>query len=189
MIEPSWAARPITPEELLAVLHRQPVPGLNEHHPIVAAIRRCTLGNAARQAFTEARARGYLLLIRGSYGTFTQANTKANHAEGHLLSIWGWWCLATRQPEIVVDRPRSGGVRLRCDLAPTGRTWPLHAFPSIARLVGDLVPIEPGGWLFSPDLLEIDGLDLDSAVGVARALVASHAKASAYRITASPGAN
>lgn len=185
MIEPRWATRPITPDELLALHYRRDVPGLNDDDPIVQAIRRCTLGNSARLAFTEARDRGYLLLIRGSYATFTGANQQADHEEGHLLCIWSWWCLATKHPEIVVDRPHSAvSVRLRCDLATTGRTWPLHAFAAIAQLVGGLVPVEAGGWLFTEDVLELDGLDQESATGVARALVASHAKAQAKRIAA-----
>jgi hypothetical protein len=65
----------------------------------------------------------------------------------------------------------SDAVRIRCDLSTTGRTWDFAAFGQAARLIHHLHAVEPGGWLFSNDVLEVDGLQMDDAIGVARDLV------------------
>lgn len=71
-----------------------------------------------------------------------------------------------------MERARaSDAVRVRCDLSPTGQTWDLAAFVAVARLLAPHQGHPGAGWLFTADVLEVDGLDMEDAISVARGLV------------------
>lgn len=72
----------------------------------------------------------------------------------------------------MLERARvSDAVRVRCDLSPTGRTWTLATFAVVARLLASHWAHAGAGWLFTTDVLEVDELDMESAISVARGLV------------------
>jgi hypothetical protein len=62
----------------------------------------------------------------------------------------------------------SDGARIRCDLSPTQREWGFDAFRTMARLLGDQEPVDRGGWLFTQDELQVEGLEMEAAITVAR---------------------
>jgi hypothetical protein len=161
--EPRWHTRRITAAEVLRLARGEPVPGVNTHDPRVQSIRGCRLTNIARMALSEALRCGYL------YVQLTLYEPQVAH---NLRSLWGWWCGAAGHPEVVLSRTRgSDGVRIRCDLSPTGRAWGFDAFPVVARLLGEQQPIDRAGWLFTPDELQVEGLEMEEAITVARGLV------------------
>ena len=163
-VEPRWNPRRITAAEVLQLSRWEDVPGINPDDPRVQGIRRCTLDNIARLALSDALRRGYLYLNHRSY-----------HADDdqHLATLWGWWCAAAGHPEIVMERGESGdAVRVRCDLSTTGRTWDFGAFAQVARLIGPLhAGHGGGGWMFTTDVLEVDGLQMEDAISIVRELV------------------
>ncbi len=161
--EPRWHPRRISAAEVLRLARGESVPGVNPQDPRVQSIRGCRLTNIARMALSEALRHGYL------YVQLTLYEPQVAH---NLTTLWGWWCAAAGHPEIVMSTTRgSDGVRVRCDLSPTGRDWRFDAFRTMARLLGDQHPIDRAGWLFTPDELQVDGLEMEEAITVARRLV------------------
>jgi hypothetical protein len=161
--EPRWHTRRITAAEVLRISRGEPVPGVNTQDPRVQSIRRCRLTNVARMALSEALRCGYL------YVQLTLYEPQVAH---NLRTLWGWWCAAAGHPEIVLSRTRgSDGARIRCDLSPTGRDWGFEAFPVMARLLGEQHPVDRASWLFTQDELQVDGLEMEEAITVARGLV------------------
>jgi hypothetical protein len=67
--------------------------------------------------------------------------------------------------------PLSDAVRLRCEFAPTGRTWGFDAWRSIGRLLYQQQPVGRAGWLFTEQELQLDSLEKEVAIGLARDLV------------------
>lgn len=164
-VEPRWCTRPITAQEVVQVATRfsRDVPGLDPHDPRVEAIQRSAVGNLGRLAFNEARRRGWLFVNRGMY---------RDGEDARLINLWGWWCAAARHPEIVMLQVSGEeGARFRCDLSSTGRSWDLHAIPSIGGMLHDVYPVSGSGWIFTPDLLEVDGLCSEDAITLARSFV------------------
>jgi len=161
--EPRWDARRITAAEVLQLSRWEEVPGINPDDPRVQGIRRCTLDNIARLALAEALRTGYLYVNRRNYHV---------DDDQHLATLWGWWCAAAGHPQIVIERGEArDAVRIRCDVSSTGKTWDFAAFAQVARLISPLHASDPGGWLFTDDVLEVDGLDMEDAISVARELV------------------
>lgn len=164
-VEPRWCARPMTANEVVQVANgsSRDVSGLDPDDPRVRAIQRSAIGNLGRLAFNDARLQGWLFVNRDMYH---------EDEDERLIGLWGWWCAAARHPEIVV-RQVSGadGIRLRCDLSSTGRSWELHALLSIARMLQGVYLVPGSSWIFTSDLLEIDGLSSDDAISLARRLV------------------
>jgi hypothetical protein len=164
-VEPRWHTRRITAAEVVRRSQREDVPGINLHDPRVQAIRSCTLSTLGRLAFADARRQGYLYVNLPSH----EAGYRHN-----LETLWGWWCAAAGHPEIVLATvPVSDAVRVRCDLAPTGRSWGYDAFRTIGRLVCPLLPVGRARWLFTQDELQVDDLPMEDAIGLARDLVVS----------------
>ncbi len=162
-VEPCWHTRRITAAEVLKLWRGERVPGVSEADPRVQSIRRCRLTNVARMALSEARRHGYLSV---------QVTLHDPDVAHNLTTLWGWWCAAAGHPEIVLRTARgTDAVRVRCDLSPTGRSWGFDAFPVMARLLGDQHPVDCAGWLFTQDELQLDGLEMEEAITVARGLV------------------
>jgi hypothetical protein len=93
-------------------------------------------------------------------------------AAQRLETLWGWWYAAAGHPEIVLRTARgTDAVRVHCDLSPTGREWGFDAFRTIAPLLGDQHAVDRASWLFTPDELQLDGLEMEEAITVARGLV------------------
>lgn len=163
-VEPRWCARPITPNEIVQVASgpSRDVSGLDLDDPRVQAIQRSALGSLSRLAFNDARRQGWLFVNRGIFH---------EDEEERLIGLWRWWCAAARHPEIVV-RQVSGanGARLRCDQSSTGRSWDLYALLSIVPMLRNVYPVPGSSWIFTPDLLEIDGLCSEDAISLARRL-------------------
>lgn len=163
LVEPRWSARRLSAAEVLALARGEDAPGIDRGDPRVRSIRRCTIENIARSALSEARRTGYLSVRH--YRCDPETN------DG-LTMLCYWWCAAAGPPSIVMEiMPATDAVRIRCDLSPTGGTWDFVAFAQIARLISPLHASAPGGWLFTDDVLEVDGLDMESAISVARGLV------------------
>jgi hypothetical protein len=163
LAEPRWYARRITAPEVLRLSRGEPVPGVSEQDPRVQSIRGCRLTNIARMALSDALRCGYL------YIQLTLYEPQIAH---NLRTLWGWWCAAAGHPEIVLSTAQSSdAVRIRCDLSPTGRAWGFDAFRAMARLLGDQHAVDRAGWLFTPDELQIDGLEMEEAITVVRGLV------------------
>lgn len=167
-VEPRWCARPMTVHEVVQVANgsSRDVPGLDQLDPRVQAIQRCSaIGPLGRSVFNDARRQGWLFVNRGPYH---------DDEVERLINLWGWWCAAARHPEVVI-RNVSGtaGTQLHfhCDLSSTGRSWELPALLSIARMLRNGYPVPGSSWIFTSDLLEIDGLCSDDAISLARRLV------------------
>jgi hypothetical protein len=162
-VEPRWAARRISAAEVVCLWQREDVPGLDPADPRVQAIRHCTLSTIGRQSFADARRTGYL---------FVGLPSHEQEASTRLETLWGWWCAAAGHPEITLSTARhTDAVRLRCDLAPTGRSWGYDAFRTIGRLLYQQQPVGRAGWLFTEQELQVDGLEMEDAIGLARDLV------------------
>jgi hypothetical protein len=161
--EPRWHPRRVTAAEVLRLARGEPLPGVNTQDPRVQSIRRCRLTNVARMALSEALRQGYL---------YVQLTLYEPEVEHNLGTLWGWWCAAADHPEIVLGTTRaSDGVRIRCDLSPTGREWSFDAFRTMAQLLGEQHPADRAGWLFTQDELQVDGLEMEEAIAVVRGLV------------------
>lgn len=163
LIEPQWVKRRITAAEVIKINRGEIVPGLNHNDPRVQNIQHCILNNPGRLAFGEALRQGYLFLNRPIYPD--GIDTKLN-------SLWDWWCTAAEHPRIVMSTlALSDGVRIRCDISTTRKYWALQDFGSMARLFDGVMTLDDQGWLFTRDELEVDGLEMEDAVGIARGLV------------------
>jgi hypothetical protein len=148
---------------VLRLSRGEDVPGVSTADPRIESIRHCRLTNVARMALSEALRSGYLSVQHTLYDSDVAHN---------LTTLWGWWCAAAGHPEIVISTTRgSDAVRVRCDLSPTGRDWGFDAFRTMARLLGEQQPIDRAGWLFTQDELQVDGLEMEEAITIARGLV------------------
>lgn len=164
-VAPQWHTRRLTAAEVIRLWQGDPVPGVNPRDPRVRAIRRCIVGNIGRTAFAVARHSGYLYLNRAQHHD-------DDGDPDRLRALWGWWCAGAGHPEVVLERGRgSDAVRVRCDLSPTGRVWNMAAFGTVARLLAPHRGHPGAGWLFTADVLEVDGLDMESGISIARGLV------------------
>ena len=162
-INPRWAARRITAAEVVRLSHWEEVPGIDLDDPRVQSIRRCSLDNLGRLALAEARRTGYLYVRHDPHAL------ERNHS---VTKLWDWWCAAAGHPQIVMALGRtSDAARIRCDLSTTGKTWNFATFAQVARLISPLHASCLGGWLFTNDVLEIDGLEMEDAICVVRELV------------------
>jgi hypothetical protein len=162
-VAPRWSTRRISAAEVVRLWQREDVPGLTPHDPRVQSIRHCTLSTSGRLAFADARRTGYLYVNLPSHEAAYRHN---------LETLWAWWCAASGHPEIVLSTARdSDAVRLRCDLAPTGRSWGYDAFRRIGRLLCQLLPVGRASWLFTEQELQVEGLEMEEAIGLARDLV------------------
>jgi hypothetical protein len=162
-VEPRWSARRISAAEVVRLWQGEPVPGLEPADPRVQSIRHCTLSTVGRTAFADARRTGYLFV-----GLYSHEPDTASRLE----TLWGWWCAAAGHPEITLATARhTDAVRLRCDLAPTGRSWGFDAWRTIGRLLYQQQPVGRASWLFTEQELQLDGLEMEEAIGLARDLV------------------
>lgn len=151
-------ARPLTPDEVVALGRGERVAHLRDDVR-VAAIRRCALNGQGEQLFRDARERGYVVLPGGPHLTETC---------GRLATLWGWWCAAAKRPEATIDlrlADRASGARVRVDLAPTGRAFLPAILGPVGRVWAEYVGTrtECGGWLVTPDVVELYAPDLDGA--------------------------
>jgi hypothetical protein len=161
--EPRWSARRITAAEVLKLWRGEAVPGVSDADPRVQSIRACRLDNHGRLAIAGALRAGYLYVNRTMYhdGVDTRLETR-----------WGWWCAAAGHPEITLSTVRNtDAVALRCDLAPTGKSWDFDAWRTIGRLLHQQQPVGRAGWLFTEQELQLEGLEMEEGIGLARALV------------------
>ena len=77
------------------------------------------------------------------------------------------WCCDAGHPEIVLSTTRGSAAT-----SPTGRTWGFDAFRTIGRLLYQLQPVDgPARWLFTEQELQLDTLEMEEAIGLARDLV------------------
>lgn len=158
-VDPHWNARDLTPHDVVALANRQPVPGLNPHHPVVQAIQRASVGTLGRAALNDARKHGYLWLVTDRSGTDWLDPTEY---------IWGWWCAAARRAEVVVRR-YGHDCRVRVDLSSMDARWNPAALPEIGRLIAGAAI--DAAFLIAPDTLEVDRLDEQGALSIARGVV------------------
>jgi hypothetical protein len=164
MVRPEWSPRQMSAREVVLLVQGDSVPGVDEADPVVRQLRRGLMSGHARLAFTDARRNGYLFVNHAAYA----------HPEvvDQLRTIWGWWCAAAGHPEIeLATVPSSNGARIRCDVSPTGNDWSFGAFAAIGRLLEPLASVPDGTWLFTTDELQLDGIEMDEAIHIARSLV------------------
>lgn len=163
-VRPEWSPRQLSAREVVLLVLGDPVPGVDEMNTVVQQLRRGLPGNLARVAFTEARRRGYLFVNMPVYpdlATVTQ-----------LRLVWGWWCVAAGHPTIELSvTGTENGARIRCDISTTGNDWSFGAFAAIGKLLEPLAGMPDGSWLFTTDELQIDGIEMDEAIHIVRALV------------------
>lgn len=163
-VSPQWSPRRLSAREVVQLVQGDDVPGVDPTHFVVHLLRRGLPGNYARMAFAEARRQGYLFVNQGHY--------EGPRVVSQLQEIWSWWCSAAGHPEIVLSTvPASNYARIRCDISPTGQDWSFGAFAAIGKLLEPLVSYEEGSWLFTTDELQLDGIEMDEAIHIARALV------------------
>lgn len=62
-------------------------------------------------------------------------------------------------------------VRVTCNLTPTGRSWNFAAWRTVGRMLYRLHAVDRADWLFTPEELQLDGLEMEKAIGPARDLV------------------
>jgi len=144
----------ITPDDVLRVAGGGYVPWhahLEEPPPAAA------LDAEGWAAFRRAKARGYPVE--------PPALPRA------AATVWGWWCLAVQRAEVVVrDDARNGAWAVRLDLSPAGLCFTPMALVPIGQAMG-ATGREEDGWFVSPETCEVDGLDLETAMGLAEALL------------------
>ena len=163
--------RHLTPDEVVRISRGEKIPHMRDDH-IVRAIRRAAVNVAGELVFKAARETGCLVLTPAPH--LLETNQK-------LLVLWGWWCVSAGVPEAVVDlRPRAdGGIgpRVRVDLSPTGRAFRPAAMAPIGRVCAEQGAGVPGldgrdGWIATPDEVEVEAPDLDSAGEIVRVMLA-----------------
>lgn len=90
----------------------------------------------------------------------------------NLEALWVWWCAAAGPPEIVLATDRvSDAARIRCDLSSSEARWGFAAWRVIERMLYEQHPVGEADWLFTPEELQLDGLELEEAITIARGLV------------------
>ena len=163
-IRPEWSSRQLSASEVVRLVQGDPVPGVDEADPVIRRLRKGLPGNLARTAFAEARRQGFLFVNHAHYDDV--------RVPSRLRDIWGWWCAAAGHPEITLSTvPGRDTARVRCDLSPTGQDWSFGAFAAIGRLLEPLASYPEGSWLFTTDELQLDGIEMDEAIHIARSLV------------------
>jgi hypothetical protein len=164
LVSPQWTPRRLSAAEVVRLVQGDDVPGVPPHHPCIVTLRRGLPTNYSRVAFIEARRDGYLFM-----------GDKIDRSNGEaiqLRDVWRWWCSAAGHPYIVLGvAGDTGQARIRCDISTTGNDWSFGAFAAIGKLVEPLAPYPEGSWLFTSDELQLDGIDMDDAVHITRALV------------------
>jgi len=162
-IEPTELRRRISAKEVLALSRGGRVPGVAEADPRVRAIRGLRLDNPARMDLAEALRAGYL---------FVNVRVPEAAIAAHLEQLWGWWCAAAGHPEIVLGTDRvSDAARIRCDLSSSEGRWDFAAWRTIGRMLSQLAAVDRADWLFTPEELRLDGLEMEEAIAIARGLV------------------
>jgi len=150
--------------EVVRLVQGDPVPGVDADNMVIRRLREGLPGEIAQMAFAAARRQGYLFVNHGLYHDARDAS--------QLRLVWGRWCVAAGHPEVVLMvSPRDDLARVHCDVSTTGSDWSFAAFAAIGKLVEPLIPYQEGSWLFTTDELQIDGIEMDEAVHIARALV------------------
>jgi hypothetical protein len=160
---PTRQRPPVTASEVLRLARGESVPDVNHHDPQVRKIRDCRVSLIGHEAVATALKQGYLFFNLRLYDA---------GAAGDVTALWRIWCAAAGHPEIVM-RTSAGtdAVTDRCDLGPTARSWGFEAFGSMARLLVGLSAVDRAGWLFTPDVMQLEGLEMEEAITVARGLV------------------
>jgi hypothetical protein len=162
-VSPQWSPRQLSASEVVRLVQGDDVPGVDPDHVVVRRLRRGLPNMQARLAFSEARRQGYLFVNSSFYPEQGMAE--------RLRDVWMWWCAAAGHPQIVLSTTGGNGTRIRCDVSTTGNDWSFGAFAAIGRLVEPLVSYQEGSWLFTTDELHLDGVEMDEAIHIARALV------------------
>jgi hypothetical protein len=58
-----------------------------------------------------------------------------------------------------------------CNFSPTGRSWDFDGCRTIGRLLYQQQPVERANWLFAEQELQVDGLEMEEAIGLVQDLV------------------
>jgi hypothetical protein len=164
LVSPQWSPRQLSAAEVVRLVQGDDVPGVDPASPIIQRLREGLPDNYARMAFAEARRQGYLFVNQRQYDRAWIAS--------QLGEVWRWWCSAAWHPQIILSTvPGSDFARIRCDVSPTGQDWSFAAFAAIGKLLEPLAPCVDGSWLFTTDELQLDGIEMEEAIHIARALV------------------
>jgi hypothetical protein len=160
---PTWQRPPVTASEVLRLARGEAVPGVNHHDLQVQRVQECRVSPIGHEAVASALKQGYLFVNVRIYESEDAAN---------LTALWATWCAAAGHPEIVM-RTSAGtdAVTVRCDLGPTERSWGFDVFGSMARLMVGLSAVDRADWLFTPEVIQLEELEMEEAITVARGLV------------------
>lgn len=163
-ITPEWSPRRMSAREVVQLVQGDDVPGVDPNHVVVQRLRRGLPGNYARMAFAEARRQGYLFVNHVQY--------ESGWIASQLQDVWGWWCSAAGHPKIILSTvPGSDAARIRCDVSTTDQDWSFAAFAAIGKLLEPLASYQEGSWLFTTDELQLDDIEMEEAIHIARSLV------------------
>ncbi len=154
-----WQPRQMTPAEVLRLSHALEVPGADLDHPVVQALQSVVVGTLGHVAINEARKTRVL---------FLKDELHSQEWHGPTRYVWGWWCAAAKWPEVIAQGWRDS-YRVTVDLAPMERQWHLHALPALGRLLAQCEMVN--GFLIGSDTLEVEGVELFSAMSLTNSLV------------------
>jgi hypothetical protein len=153
--------RTITPDEFTAIVRGDLIPHLVEG-PVVELLRKVGLGAFGDVVWSDAHRRGYLVLPIGSHHISTRDG---------LAWLWRWWCLIAERPEIVIGpMPNEALYQLRVDTSPAGVSMPFSVLGSLGKIWSEFGGVS-GPWFVSRETVEVDGLDLESALGLATGIL------------------
>ncbi len=115
------------------------------------------------------------MTCRTSHAVGWPASRTAPTFGGLRLESQGRGLTIALQPEITVTiDARTDGVQVVCDVSPTGRDLSPSVLIQIGRAL--LESNQHGGWIATPDVIEVDGLDTESALTLVEQLLAAVGK-------------
>ncbi len=157
--------RELTARDVVRLVDGERVPGIDEDHEVVRQLRQGAGGVAGKVAFLVARKYGFLIV---NHRWFEAADDIRQ-----LRLAWEWWCTAATHPRIELVLPK--GIEtadIRCDVSTTGQDWTLGSFLAVGMVLERVdAAASDGGWMFTRDELELDGLPREAAWTVAQELV------------------
>lgn len=158
--EPQWNARPLLASEILKLTFNEDVPGVNLDDPRVKAIKGLIVGTMGRLAFTQAKQDGYRY--------FPAQTGNCRDVSTDTLYLWSWWCAASKQPDVVLHASSADDCRVTCDVSSAGKIFSAAIFRLLGQRAADSLSTN---FLLTQDTFQMDGLDSEMAISLARSMV------------------
>lgn len=95
---------------------------------------------------------------------------RARTLAGTLREIFAIEAMVLSVRALAVDRV-TDAARIRCDLSSSKGRWDFAAWCTIGRMLYEQHAVGEADWLFTPEELQADGLEMEEAIATARGVV------------------